>query len=228
MIIGSIKPNIGHGEGASGLSSVIKATLALENLTIPPNIHFQTPNPKIPFQKARLVVPIDSTPWPSDKEERVSVNSFGIGGVNAHAILESAKLHGIRSFKSGSTSEPHLLLYSSNDQRSVTDLAQRHEEYADTHPEHIKDHAYTLAHRRDQKPYRGFSVRMKETSVQVSPASKSKSIPDIALVFTGQGAQWARMGVDLLSKFPSFARDIDAMQATLMNCPHPPSWSIIG
>ncbi|GJP94927.1 polyketide synthase [Aspergillus niger] len=90
VYIGSVKPNLGHSEGASGVSSVIKAVLALENMTIPPNINFSTPNPKIPFQEANMEVPIDPMTWPSGKPLRVSVNSFGIGGANAHAILESA------------------------------------------------------------------------------------------------------------------------------------------
>ncbi|GKT70041.1 polyketide synthase [Colletotrichum tofieldiae] len=84
IYIGSVKPNIGHGEGASGLSSVIKMVLALENSTIPPNINFKTPNPRIPWESAKLKVPTEPLPWPTDRFERVSVNSFGIGGSNAH------------------------------------------------------------------------------------------------------------------------------------------------
>lgn len=86
-------------EGASGLTSVIKAVLSLENRKIPPNIYFQRPNPEskffqtlcicklinvVQFEKGKLEVPIDTLPWPEDREARVSVNSFGIGGANAH------------------------------------------------------------------------------------------------------------------------------------------------
>ncbi len=87
VYIGSIKPNIGHSEGASGLTSLIKMVLALEHRTIPPNIKFKTPNPDIPFHEGNLVVPIDPIPWPRDRLERVSINCFGVGGTNAHVSL---------------------------------------------------------------------------------------------------------------------------------------------
>jgi acyl transferase domain-containing protein len=84
VFIGSVKPNIGHAEGASGLNSVIKSVLALEHRIIPPNIKFNKPNPKIPFAEKKLTVPQAATPWPEGRAERISVNSFGIGGTNAH------------------------------------------------------------------------------------------------------------------------------------------------
>lgn len=105
-----MKPNVGHSEGASGITSVIKSVLALERKTIIPNIKFTQPNPKseeldehddgrnlltrilVPFVSARLTVPIEPTAWPATRKERISVNSFGIGGANAHA--SGFALHG--------------------------------------------------------------------------------------------------------------------------------------
>ena len=84
MIIGSVKSNVGHSEAASGNTSMIKAILALEHLTIPPNVNFDVPNPKIPWKDAKLTVPKEPLKWPTNRRERVSVNSFGIGGSNAH------------------------------------------------------------------------------------------------------------------------------------------------
>lgn len=89
LYIGSVKPNLGHSEGASGISSIIKAVLALEHKAIPPNINFSTPNPKIPFEAANVAVPQELVPWPDHQPLRASVNSFGIGGANAHCIIES-------------------------------------------------------------------------------------------------------------------------------------------
>jgi acyl transferase domain-containing protein len=88
-IVGSVKPNVGHSEGASGLTSLIKAVLSLEHKTILPNIKFDTPNPKIPWKEAKLTVATDPRPFPRDRRERISVSSFGLGGANAHAIVES-------------------------------------------------------------------------------------------------------------------------------------------
>ncbi|KAK5991578.1 Highly reducing polyketide synthase gloL [Cladobotryum mycophilum] len=93
--IGSVKPNMGHGEGASGITSIIKGVLALEHEIIPPNINFSNPNPKIPFNEHRLQVPVEPIPWPKDRQLRVSVNSFGIGGANAHVILDSPAIYNI-------------------------------------------------------------------------------------------------------------------------------------
>ena len=102
VFIGSVKPNVGHSEGASGTTSLIKTVLALEHKTIIPNVNFSEPNPKskymssisgdyrhltlraVPFERARLQVPLEPTPWPHTRHERASVNSFGVGGANAH------------------------------------------------------------------------------------------------------------------------------------------------
>ncbi|RFU80508.1 polyketide synthase [Trichoderma arundinaceum] len=94
MIITSVKPNVGHSEGAAGLTSLIKAVLAIERRQVPPNIYFKTPNPDIPFKRCKLHVPVEVEKWPSGRAERVSVNSFGIGGVNAHVIIESLEEYG--------------------------------------------------------------------------------------------------------------------------------------
>jgi acyl transferase domain-containing protein len=98
-----VKSNFGHAEGAAGLNSVIKAVVALENECIPPNIHFSVPNPHsklvilpdhrklliksysiVPFKEADMHVPTELEPWPKDRPQRISINSFGIGGSNAH------------------------------------------------------------------------------------------------------------------------------------------------
>nr|A0A3G9H990.1 RecName: Full=Highly reducing polyketide synthase ALT1; Short=HR-PKS FUM1; AltName: Full=AAL-toxin biosynthesis cluster protein 1 [Alternaria alternata]BBG74267.1 polyketide synthase [Alternaria alternata] len=91
LYLGSVKPNLGHSEGASGISSILKAIQAMEHRTIPPNLNFNVPNPKIPFAESNMVVPCASVPWPEGQPVRVSVNSFGIGGSNAHCILESVE-----------------------------------------------------------------------------------------------------------------------------------------
>lgn len=103
-----VKPNVGHSEGASALTSLIKGVLCLEHSAIPPSARFETPNPRskisfhilsffpdvdffqlpVPFKEANLHVAKELLPWPEDRHERVSVNSFGIGGSNAHVCME--------------------------------------------------------------------------------------------------------------------------------------------
>lgn len=122
VYIGSIKPNFGHTEGASGLLSVIKTVLALENSTIPPNIKFLRPNPAIPFESAKLTVPTEPTPWPHGRLERASVNSFGVGGSNAHAVIDSSASFNASVVSKQASVEPQLLLFSANSQKALASL----------------------------------------------------------------------------------------------------------
>ena len=88
--IGSVKTNIGHLEPAAGVAGMIKAALALYKHKIPPNLHFEKPNPRIAFEKWHLKVPRKLTAWPQNSGRLAAVNSFGFGGTNAHVVLEAA------------------------------------------------------------------------------------------------------------------------------------------
>jgi len=90
LVIGSVKSNIGHTESAAGIAGLIKTALMLKNGMIPANLHFITPNPKIPFDELKLRVPTSLEPWPETrgKFKIAGVNSFGFGGTNAHAVLQ--------------------------------------------------------------------------------------------------------------------------------------------
>ncbi|KAM3554579.1 hypothetical protein MY1884_006062 [Beauveria asiatica] len=90
IFVGSIKPNIGHLEGAAGVAGLIKAVLMLEREQLPPHINFETPNPDIDFEEWKVQVSRVAQPWPSNLKKRVSVNCFGFGGTNAHVILDGA------------------------------------------------------------------------------------------------------------------------------------------
>lgn len=90
LYIGAVKSNIGHLEGASGLAGLIKSILVLENGIIPPNIWFERVNPKIPVGEWGIDFPLQNTAWPTTGLRRASVNSFGFGGSNAHAVLDDA------------------------------------------------------------------------------------------------------------------------------------------
>lgn len=90
LYVGAIKSSIGHLEGGSGVASIIKSILILESGIIPPNFDLQQVNPKIPAEEWNIAFPTVNTPWPSSGLRRVSVNSFGIGGTNAHCVLDDA------------------------------------------------------------------------------------------------------------------------------------------
>lgn len=90
LYIGSIKANIGHLEAAAGIAGVIKAVLMVEKGVIPPAANFEKPNAKVPLQEWNMRIATSPVPWPTAGVRRVSVNSFGFGGANAHAVLDDA------------------------------------------------------------------------------------------------------------------------------------------
>ncbi|KAI0193448.1 fatty acid synthase S-acetyltransferase [Astrocystis sublimbata] len=215
VYITSVKPNLGHGEGASGLTSLMKMVLSLEHRTIPPNIKFGTPNPSIPFDSAKLTVPVEPTPWPEDRVERASVNSFGIGGANAHAIIDSAASFNISSLANVPAKSPQLLLFSARTANSLERMVAGYEEWVGKYPERVCDLAYTLAHRREQMPHRTSAVVNKGIMGKASVSVKASAKPNIIMVFTGQGAHWPLMGRELLQSNDVFRASIRSLDEHL-------------
>ncbi|KAJ9252219.1 hypothetical protein DTO207G8_4834 [Paecilomyces variotii] len=217
VYIGSVKPNLGHTEAASGLVSLLKMVKALEHRTIPPNIKFTTPNPSIPFDEAKLIVPTEPMPWPKDKLERVSVNSFGIGGANAHVVLESAATYNVPDAIYETPEEPQLLLFTANSAKSITRVVDNCKEWIEKNPDKISDLAYTLARRREHLPHRAYAIVTNGGIESVSqPANlKSTKAPNVVMIFTGQGAQWPQMGRELLQSNKTFKASIRALDAHL-------------
>ncbi|KAH0438713.1 polyketide synthase [Colletotrichum camelliae] len=249
MFIGSVKPNLGHSEAASAITSIVKAVLSLETRTIIPNIKFENPSVSIPFSSAGLKVPTEPTPWPEDRAERIGVNSFGIGGTNVHIILESAasvtRPTAIRGPGNVDTPPPSpplrrepatLLLFSAGHEESLKAVVQDYKSFLNMQPSRLEGLAHTLTHRRPHLGYRTFTVVTDECENLVFnppplPSFRSNAHnAGIAFVFTGQGAQWARMGSHLLKTSREFLQDIREMDAALKSLPkdHRPSWDIRG
>lgn len=232
IYIGSIKPNLGHSEGASGITSVIKAMLSLEKQLILPNINFHNPNKKIPFDKYDISVPTEILQWPRGKAERIGVNSFGIGGANAHVLLESATEHGLARPKPSEKTfqSHHLLNFSAASAEALEKIVKVHEAYYQQHPERLVDLSYTLTVRRQPLEHRAFCVVPADTEpgtpFQVSPLESSSEARSATFVFTGQGAQYAQMGADLLRTNDVFQASVDSMEKVLAKCHHPPTWSL--
>ncbi|QKX63237.1 uncharacterized protein TRUGW13939_10406 [Talaromyces rugulosus] len=238
IYIGSVKPNTGHSEGASGLTSLIKAVLALEHKIIPPNIKFSVPNPKIAFEKNKLVVPVKPTPWPSNRTERISINSFGIGGSNAHVIVDSIEQfltdnptlthRWSLTFDKPTWTLPRLLLFSANNAESTKGFARQSIKYATQRPESLVDLAYSLSSRREKLPHRSYAlVSANGVIAESAPVVKttSRQRPQI-WVFSGQGAQWAQMGRELLANHPIFSRTIHDLDFALQSLKLRPKWTL--
>jgi len=228
--MGSIKPNLGHSEGASGLASLIKCVLALENRIIPPNIKFSKPNPKIPFQTGKLIVPTEPLPWPKACLERVSLNSFGLGGSNAHVIIEAAPntYSPENTASEDPATKPHLLLYSANSLESLKRMTETYNSYLRSNLQRKDDLACTLANGREHLPYRTSVIAGSDGAISISPLTKvSSPAANVVMAFTGQGAQWPQMGRDLLQWNPVFRESIRSMDTFLGNLGDlAPLWSL--
>lgn len=242
-LIGSIKTNLGHSEAVSGISSVIKVVLAFERGFIPPTIGVNNINPNLKLAERNVEIVTKPTAWPKDILQRASINSFGYGGANAHAILEPAGAHVPVGFKVPSersrgltrAEDTFLLPFSAHSKGS---LVSRVADLAILDLDHIRldDLAYTLASRRSRLSTRGFLLARKShvnTDVAfvnlrtLDMSTDARPLP-VAFIFTGQGAQWPQMGYQLMEQYSSFRKTVTDLDAYLARLPHKPSWTIYG
>jgi acyl transferase domain-containing protein/acyl carrier protein len=221
--IGSVKTNIGHLEGASGIASVIKAALVLKHRQVPANLHFHTPNPEIPFEKLHLQVQQEAEALPDDGSPLVvGVNNFGFGGTNAHIVLQEF----IPSAGAASPDiPPYVLPLSARSQQALHALAQAYLDMLRVlSAPALHDLCYTASTRREHHSHRlALVVQSREDLIEqlehVLGAEKhvgiipgplpTESKPEIAFVFTGNGPQWWAMGRQLLTEEPRFRAIIE-------------------
>ncbi|KAI9934804.1 hypothetical protein ASPWEDRAFT_175532 [Aspergillus wentii DTO 134E9] len=246
LLVGSIKTHIGHTEGTAGMASVIGTSLALQNAAVPPNMHFNDLNEAIiPFYGA-FEVPTSLKEWPALKPgqvRRASVNSFGFGGTNAHAIME-AYIPPEKALPEPSQSSTLYtpLIFSASSVTSLRAMIANQLDYLAENPEtSIRDLAWTLQHHRSTLAYRkaitgsNYDTIIERMEAVVSAddsefnsRSTQASEPRILAVFTGQGAQWPRMGARLLES-SSFVRSrvafLDECLATLPEAERP-DWTL--
>lgn len=191
----------------------------------------------VPWERG-LHVPVDATPFPQDRAERISINAFGLGGSNAHVILDSARSLGLGTPAAGTPADeqaaaprPRLLVYTANNAESTKAGAEQHAQFLSENPEALADTAYTLAVRREHLAWRTFAVADGTQVPHFLPPSKlpsSKPAQDVVFVFTGQGAQWAAMGSNLLSAYASARDDVAQMDDALSKLEPgvAPGWTI--
>lgn len=249
LYVGSIKTVIGHTEGTAGLAALLKASLSLQHGVVAPNRLFDRLNPKIrPYYDGQLEILTEARQWPAlapGAVARASVNSFGFGGANAHAILEAYDPDSQPTPAPALPVSPACLAplhFSAASETALRRSLRNHADFLDQHDNvSIRDLAWTLNTRRSTLAVRtavyaatpsDLAQKLREhadvdkaTLVPVAP----KSLPDrprVLAVFTGQGAQWARMGADLFSASPVTASIIAELDKSLADLPDGPGWSI--
>ncbi len=228
--LGAVKSNFGHLEAAAGITGIIKTILALRHSRIPRNLNFSEWNPAIDPSGTRFFIPTESVPWPAtDGPRRAAVSSFGMGGTNAHVVLEQGPAPAAPAASGPPVTT--LVVSGKNPQRAAAAagaLADWMESAAATVP--IADVAATLNHRSRYGIVATVSARDSAEAVTglralaagqpalgVVASHESSPGPGTVFVYSGQGAQWAGMGRQLLADEPAFAAAIDALEPVFVD-----------
>lgn len=219
--ITSVKSNVGHLDAAAGITSLIKAALALHHKTLPPTIHFDTPNPNLDLENSPFYILDELREWETDGRPRIAgVSSFGVGGTNAHAILEEAP-----TGESRDTGTPglQLLPVSARSEQAIGQAASGLADHISGSPGlNLDDVAFTMQVGRGEFPRRGFVVA--DSSEEAARALESitdksisarKNAPEIVFMFPGQGSQYVNMGRDLYKKYSVFRNVVDSCASIL-------------
>lgn len=258
LYVGSIKTLVGHLEGGAGLGGILKALLSIKHKTIFHNLLFNELNPKVAPLYGPLQIPTSAQPWPKlppGVPMRVSVNSFGFGGTNAHAILEGFEPSDVQSLESETASvqtsvgrlSPFVL--SGHSASSLLGNCKALLKYlTDNVSVSLFDLNWVLHSRRTAHRLRAFfTAQACEELIQdlerfVEQHRKATNKDEIGIrnrhldpakpsrilgVFTGQGAQWPAMGRDLLGTSPLFHRVLEYCEDVLRCLPDGPEWSLI-
>ncbi|KAF4539201.1 Beta-ketoacyl synthase [Lasiodiplodia theobromae] len=247
MYVGSIKTVVGHLEGCAGLAGLLKASLAVQNGTVPPNMLFNELNPAIEPYYKNLRILQSSIPWPEvEGPRRASVNSFGFGGTNAHAIIENYE----PERNAEAPARDHFrgpLVFSARSESSILSSIREYAQYIKSNPAvDLEDLAWVLQEKRGTFPVKHFFsgsnrdrlLSFMDSFLETADSGSVSSlvtraqlrypdeVPGILGVFTGQGAQWATMGTALIQRCKLFRESIERSEAALAALPDPPAWSL--
>ncbi|WP_166695598.1 type I polyketide synthase [Bacillus cereus] len=231
--LGSAKTNTGHLNQAAGVTGFIKTVLSLYNKELLPTLHFKKANPKIDFENSPFYVNTDLKRWErtGNTPRRAGVSAFGIGGTNAHVVLEEAPPRLV----SGQGREAQLITLSAQSEASLQNMTFELADFLESKANvNLADVAYTLQTGRNLFDYRRHLVvkNLKETvdALRAEPSdnckmhthfSREKNSP-VVFLFPGQGSQYVNMGRDLYEKEAVFRAELDRCFSILdhLGCSH--------
>lgn len=214
--IGSLKPNIGHLATAAGVASLIKAAMVVREGVIPPLVNYATPNPMIDFASSPFYVPEGLQAWPSSEQpRRAAVSSFGIGGTNAHVIIEQAPQPVSRKAAHG----PWIFPLSARTPAALARQANQLADWLDIQPDAaLRDVAFTLQHGRKMFDHRSVVAASDSAGLvaalrTLAQAGGERTLDGdirVAWMFSGQGTQYVDMARGLYGQFSVFTETLDA------------------
>ncbi|ARP73394.1 polyketide synthase [Streptomyces pluripotens] len=232
LLVGSVKTNIGHLEGAAGIAGLLKTVLCLSRRELVPSLNFRTPNPRIPLAELGLRVVTETGPWPAVEGPLLAgVSSFGMGGANCHVVLSEPPASGAASDRaSGRYDGPVLVPLSARTPPALAGLAALLGESAAS----PVDLAYSLATTRSTLEQRAVLVAESAGEVPGLLAKLARGEAGARVVrgtavegrtvflFPGQGNQRPGMGREIYRRYPVFAAAVDEIaEHTRPHLPRP-------
>ncbi|WP_314615778.1 SDR family NAD(P)-dependent oxidoreductase [Streptomyces stackebrandtii] len=225
LLIGSVKSNIGHCESASGMASVFKTVLALRNGRIPGGLHFQNPNPHVPWRDMNVRVVDSRATWARSEVPRLAgVSGFGFSGTNAHVVIGEAPAVEAAQTPPRDAADGLLLPLSAPDAAGLDRLTEQWRRTLEETPEEaLAQLTATAGAGRAHLPVRRAVFgrdreQLLAALASATPAAGPVKAPRVAFLFSGQGAQYFGMGRELYETEPVFSAVFDACDRAL--APH--------